>query len=354
MNRHDFLIKHPKLDYLQQCLRHFNDREFVDVVNAINRDPNLLYFVANGNLYPNILFYDIYMDYPSKGFFALFIQTLDALRYAERFHLVPVVTWSDRCLYKAEQPINGTNNPFCYYFEAVSEFDRDEIAKAMRVLKYKDAQRALDKEHPFGVVSKTIIENDCYEEYINENALVYKKYIKMKKTVQQRLDRCLTEIAFEGKVLGVHVRATDFNKGYVNHAMAVDSNEYMDHVIQALAVQHFDRIFLATDDAFVVEKFQLKFGSKVIFCKDVCRSSDGMAVHFGNKDGKNHKYQLGLEVIRDMYILSCCTGLIGGFSNVCIMAQIAKKSYGCEYEYLDIINKGFNTVGKTTYQDHYK
>ena len=55
-----------------------------------------------------------------------------------------------------------------------------------------------------------------------------------------------------------------------------------------------------------------------------------------------------------MYILSCCSGLIGGFSNVCIMAQIAKKSRGIEFEYLDVINKGFNSVGKTTYQDHYK
>ncbi len=351
MNRHDFLLRHSKIDYLQQCLRHFNDREFVDTVNAINRDPNLLYFVANGNLYPNNLFYDIYLDYPSKGFFALFIQTLDALRYADRFHLIPIVTWSNRCLYKSEQPVNGTDNPFCYYFEAVSDFDRLELAEAMHVLNYRDSQRAFDKEHPFGVVSKTIIENDYYEEYISENAIIYKKYIKMKKSLQQMLTSCLKEIGFQGRVLGVHVRATDFNKGYVNHALAVERSEYLEHVMHALTNQHFDHIFLATDDVSVVEEFQLEFGSKVIFCKDVCRSSDGTAVHFGNSD---NKYKLGLDVIRDMYILSSCAGLIGGLSNVCIMAQIAKRSYGCEYEYLDIINKGFNTVGKTTYQDHFK
>ena len=54
-----------------------------------------------------------------------------------------------------------------------------------------------------------------------------------------------------------------------------------------------------------------------------------------------------------MYTLSRCSGLIGSYSNVCIAAQIVRKSEGGKYEYLHIIDKGFNTTGQTTYQAHY-
>ena len=55
---------------------------------------------------------------------------------------------------------------------------------------------------------------------------------------------------------------------------------------------------------------------------------------------ENHHYKLGLEVLRDMYTLSCCNGIIAGLSNVSIFARIVKLSRGCDFEFMNYLNKG--------------
>lgn len=354
MNREAFLRKHPKIDYWLRAFKYSRNKEYVRISRAIFRDPNLLYFHTNGAEYPGSYFYDLYIDAPSKGFFALLNQTLDGLKYAERFHLIPVVTWSDSCLYKEDHKVNGSDNPFFYFFEEINDLDRNSVKNAKNVLSYNYGQRAIDMYHPFGVVAKTIIDNNIYDEYINESAAVYGKYIRVRQPIMDSIHSLQERIGFSGSVLGVHVRATDFSKGYINHAVMAASNEYIDAAKAALEQKDFDKIYLATDDASVVDEFEAAFPGKIIFNPDTFRSTDGNAVHFSQSDRKDHKYLLGVEVMIDMYLLSVCSGLIGGYSNVCISAQIAKKSYGKEYEYMKIIDKGFNATGKTTLQDHSK
>ena len=354
MNRAKFLKAHPMIDYWLRAIKYSRDREYVQISRSIFRDPNLLYFKAYGSDHPDKLFYDLYIDAPSKGFFALLNQTLDGLKYAERYHLVPVVTWSSKCLYKENGAVNGSHNPFNYFFEEINEFSRKDLTTAKNVLKYNYGQRALDKDHQFGVVAKTIIENNMYDEYIAESAEIYRKYIRIRKSILDTIDDVKAQIGFGDSVLGVHVRATDFSKGYINHAVMVTANEYIENVRAALSEQDFDKIYLATDDAKVVKEFEKEFPGMVIYDPGSFRSTDGNAVHFSSSERKNHKYLLGVEVITDMYLLSECAGLIGGYSNVCIAAQIAKSSTGGTYRFKKIIDKGFNTTGITTLQDHKK
>ena len=65
------------------------------------------------------------------------------------------------------------------------------------------------------------------------------------------------------------------------------------------------------------------------------------------KDGRKcHKYRLGLEVIRDMYTLAMCGGLVAGISQVAVCAQINKLAMGKEFEDLIVIDKGINRNAK--------
>ena len=84
-----FLKSHQAMDYWLRCFMNCRNPRFVETVRAIGRDPNLLYFERRGEEHPDVSFYDVYIDCPSKGFFALLLQTLDALRYAQRFYLTP-------------------------------------------------------------------------------------------------------------------------------------------------------------------------------------------------------------------------------------------------------------------------
>ena len=354
MKRNAFFNKHPRMDYIQRCIRHARDPQFQELVLGYHRNPDLLSLEQHGNKWPDFSFYDIYMDYPSKGFFALLCQTLDALRYADRFNLVPVVTWSDRCLYKDKGEVNGSPNPFEYYFEPVSGFSRQDLSDALHVLAYHPYQRAWDRNHPFTVVSRTIVEGGFYNEYIRQNSLAWRKHLKLKEPVMDYIQKNMNNIGFDGSVLGIHVRATDFNKGYVNHAIAVQENQYIEAIHEALQKHpELQRVFLATDDQTTVETFEASFPGRIITFSDTFLSTDGEAIHFSQSQREYHKYRLGLEVIRDMYALSQCEGLIGSLSNVCIAAQIAKSAAGQSYQYLNVIDNGFNSTGKTTYQDHF-
>lgn len=75
---------------------------------------------------------------------------------------------------------------------------------------------------------------------------------------------------------------------------------------------------------------------------ECCRSSDKNCPVYLDIERVEHKYLLGLEVVRDMYALSYCNGLIAGLSQVSICSRIVKKSRKEEYEYLKIIDHGLN------------
>lgn len=348
------ISKYPKLNFFLRLLKYSHNVEFRKMVLSYHCDPDLILFEQRGNMFPNKNFYDIYIEAPSKGFFALVLQVLDSLRYAERLHLIPIVTWSNECLYKENCPVNGSDNPFEYFFQQTSDFTREEMNQASHVLPYHISQRALDREHPFSVASKTIIENGCLDEYISDNAVIWNKYLSFRQPVLEYLQSNLDRIAIGSHTLGVHVRGTDFNKGYINHAIAVAQEEYIESVRDVLTKnKEIEQIFLATDDSTAVESFCRAFPGMVICYKDVLRSEDGKAVHFTTDERVLHKYKLGIEVLRDAYTLSRCYGLVGSLSNVCIAAQILNRSEGMNYKVLEIINKGFNEKGITVYADQY-
>lgn len=91
-----------------------------------------------------------------------------------------------------------------------------------------------------------------------------------------------------------------------------------------------------------MKSFENKYGEKLCYYKDVERGSTNKSVAFCKNNREQHKYLLGLEVIRDMYTLSKCDSLIAGVSQVPICAQINKISRGEKYEVVKIIDKGIN------------
>ena len=101
-----------------------------------------------------------------------------------------------------------------------------------------------------------------------------------------------------------------------------------------------NKIFLATDDMNILKEFVTKYEDNVIYYSDVIRSDDMRSVAFYENNRDKNNYKLGLEVIRDMYTLSCCDGLVAGISQVAICAQINKLARKEFYEDIMIINKG--------------
>jgi hypothetical protein len=335
----------PKLYYIYKCMRGFRDSSFVWDVVRLNECDLILNFKTLGNLYPEKNIYYINCDSDVRGFFSLFCLVLDALAIADRYGLTPVVEFGENTLYYQGCEINGSMNPYEYYFKPVSEIQVADVGKCYRVLFYRDGQRNRDFNIPFSVASQKIVNEGDKDDYIRNRAYIYKKYIKLNSNVESYLNQTIESLLEGEKILGVHVRGTDFYNGYLNHAKAVTLEQYIEETSYAMEAGSFDRIFVATDEEKAICEFRKHFGNRVICYEDVLRSTDGKALHFSTVERKHHKYLLGLEVLRDMMTLAACDGLVAGYSNVSLVARIVKCSTDKRFSYLHIIDNGFNTDG---------
>lgn len=340
-----YIKSKPMLYYAYKCLKGIRNKEFVMDVLRMNECDMILNFRNYGELYPEKSIYYIQNDSDVRGFFSLFFLVLDALVIADRYGLTPVVEFGKHTLYYQGTVINGSMNPFEYYFQPLSEIKISDVFHCSKVLVYKDGHRNADYNKPFLVASQKVADDDSKNDYLLTRAKIYKKYINLKPQVRSYIYENLSDIV-DNHTLGIHVRGTDFNKGYLNHAKAVTLEQYLDEAGNAMESGKFENIFLATDEEKAIDAFKERFGDKVKYYDDVLRSTTGDALHFSTNTRKNHRYLLGLEVLRDMITLASCDGLIAGFSNVSLAARIVKSGKDEEFTYLKIIDNGFNEHGQ--------
>ena len=292
---------------------------------------------------PDKWIYEIYFntEYQLCGFCSLYKFVLAHLAYAEDLGLTPVVYWGNRTLYY-DSTIQNTNNCFEYYFKPVSEISYSQVEKCRNVIISKSIDRSVFcKQSAYSDISEEDL--ICLSRYIRH-------YIQIKDEVKAIFWKELEEITNGGRTLGVHVRATDFYQGFNRHPVVISSEEYLQAAKIMFNNGDFDKVFLATDDKFVISLFKKTFGNKLYFYEDTFRSSDGKAIHYGNGNVKraHHKYLLGVEILRDFYTLGYCAGLVSGVSNVSTCARIVAASREIGYKKLCVLNKGINHNFKET------
>ena len=331
-----FLDRHRKINYIQRCTRYINNKDFVDYVLENRGNPLFIEFECLGNFNKDKNIFIFENNDSLSGFFAIYRFMLNALYFADRFHFLPVVNYTSKFLYAENININGTINPFEYYFDQVSDIKLSEAYSSYNVVKYKTKYNNLAEKLKVDGGYTTS------EDYINSMADITKKYIRLNKYVKPIIDKNINDILKGKSTIGVHYRGTDFKLNFNRHPVHATLPDYIKYVEDACENYKFEQIFLATDDSKALELFKNTFGSKLVYYIDVTRSDKNISVAFSNSDRDQHKYLLGLEVLRDMLTLARCDGLISGLSQVSICARITKVSYDKSYKYLKVIDKGIN------------
>lgn len=336
--------KLEQLKFALYCYKHGQDSRFVNTVKQLTAKNDLVYVETYGNKRINDTIYFIDMEESHSGFFAEHNRLLAMLYFADKYDMTPVVRYHKGYCYAEKEPVNGTSNPFEYYFEQPAGIGLDELKTFKRVFRSR-------KENSYEV-NKLCDDPNGYmrsEEYLNEMARITAKYIRLNAIVKDKLYKDIAGIftdsykeAVECRVLGVHVRGTDFKQNFNGHPVSVDVDEYLKATEAAFEKGGYDKIFLATDDSEALERYRAEFTDRVVFYKDVVRSGGDDTVMHSRSERKNHHYLLGYEVLRDMYTLAECEGLIAGLSQVSYAARIQKKSVDQEYKDLVILDKGIN------------
>lgn len=287
-------------------------------LGPLNHD-KVIYLINNENKY--------------LGFFAAYRLVLESLFFADRTGMTPVVKYGKGFAYREDKGKMAGINPFEYYFQQVSEVTFKDAKKSAKVVRGTRTHNNMVQL----ILTGSYGRYDFNDEYVDLMSQIHKKYIHLNNHTQRYINCGLSIIPTGEKVLGVHVRGSDYKRHYNIHPVRVKEEEYVTEIIKCLDKGGYNKIFLATDDLNSLHYMQRIFGDKLLFYDDVSRTTGQQSVAFSDSTRNNHHYKLGLEVLRDAYTLASCDGLISGVSQVSLCARIIKNS---KYEYLRICDKG--------------
>jgi hypothetical protein len=231
-------------------------------------------------------------DRCERGFFSLFIQAIYGIDFATKNNLPYCIDFSKRI--------------YCYSDPSIADISFWNF--------YFDQPLPRMPEHAVPVI------NDFFELYPltiwNRGHLrkmnSHIRQLTFKEDVWQYIKRALRPL-IGANVLGVHIRRTD-------HPAAIRPVRLKRYfrAVDKLIIG-YDKLFLSTDDAKVVELFHQRYGNK-LHTNDVTRSSDAVSVH--RNTALQNRWRLGVDVLVDCYCLASCRRLILSYSNVSYAAML--------------------------------
>ena len=280
-----------------------------------------------------------------SGFFAEYRRLIDALAYADHFGFVPYVVYNKEYLYAENERYLGTDNPFEYYFEQVDpEFDEKTNSFMLFEEKHREYiyRDILDRN----VTTQYAMTDEQQEAYFVRAIDIIQKYIRFNKRTDEYLKSEIQRKLGDKRTLGVHARGGEWRTITIKgHPVAITLEEHIRDTKKVFEENHFEQIFLATDEKDAIKAFEQEFGSSVVYFDDVVRGESGEVLAFSSNERPHHKYLMGLEVLRDAETLVHCSGLIAGLSNISQYCQMKKRAIGERYDFLLIENNGIHKDG---------
>lgn len=276
---------------------------------------------------PETVFYVIWREQGGSGFFSNVFHVLGHLIIADSLGMTPVVDMENiKTYYNEADPINGTRNAWEYYFRQPGDISLGAVYRSKNVV------------FCTGKFIDSIYEN------IETPGRIVRKYLHIQSHIQKFCDDFVSEF-FSGKsVLGIHFRGQE-QKHAEHHPTPARPEQIIERTRMLLDRFPIDRIFIVSEEQDYVDLIKRQFGDMVV---STCafRTYDINAYHIRPYPGKEHMYNLGLDVLRDTLILSRSDyllalgndGMAWG-SNVSLFAQVLN---GGVYKHVECIDNGIN------------
>lgn len=223
-----------------------------------------------------------------RGFFSLFIQAVNGIDFAQRYHLNYHVDFGNMTYPYSDERMDSLNF-WNYYF-----------IQPIKMVPPSDPEAIVNQLHE---VNPIRIWHRSYFRKIHEKIIMKLVYTGPVKKHLENQGR-----QFQNrKTLGVHIRKTD-------HALEI-APIHLKKFLRTIdtRIKHYDQLYVATDDVEVLDTLTARYGQKVL-ANEVMRSKGLESVHLS--DIYTDRYALGLEVLTDCYCLSRCDKLILVSSNV--------------------------------------
>ena len=329
-------VKHYFI-YLRNCTKQLKAKTSYDSIPYPPHRSSFLLLKTLGDKNKDKTFYLIDTpNFNNYGYFAI-------IRYIASSMIVCLKTGAIPHVVVRKSRYNNVegDNMFENYFIQPSGFTTEEVMQSYNVIihnvKHIDLIEELNTNHP-NLTNGYVIS----DEYINLMGQICNKYIKLRSDIEEKLSEQINNLlSNKEKTIGIHYRGNAFKIGLKYHPVVLTIEDYYPFIDKCLE-NGFEKIFLATDEEQTIEKVREKYGDKVLFYNDTFRSSNGFDIHEQVIERENNNFLIGYEALRDMLTLSYCGALVCGLSQLSIMARIFKSSRNEKYQFLQLINKGFN------------
>ena len=239
-----------RIAFALYCMPYGDDEMFTRTVRRIGTENNLVNVIRYGEKHPEGSIYFIDMEESDSGFFCSYNNLLALLYFADCHDMTPVVRYHKNFRYAETEAVNGTLNPFEYYFLQPGGVSLRQLFDTKTVYKSRKVNTHLARD--LNPVRNAYLYS---EEYINEMARIAAKYIHLNGVTAQRIHEDIPSLLKGKRTIAVHVRGTDFKKNHDGHPVAISEKEYLRHAILSLD-KGYEQVFLATDSKEAVRIFR--------------------------------------------------------------------------------------------------
>jgi hypothetical protein len=282
--------------------------ELVIIVSVQNRRSEVIDPKLHG-------IYVIWRD-PKKGggLFSFFSSALGHLKISEEMKRYPVIDWETHHTNLGKnQMVLGTSNVWNYFFEPVSGYKLSDLTNLDNVI-YSDGLHPDNIGFPYANLDWI---QPCFQ-----------KFIRFRKETYDFIESSSRSLELGSETLAVHFRAGVDMRTTPNHPIPPTRKQIVKSIDLALETNDYSTIFLACDVDNEVDYLKKRYGVRLQYlnANRTIRNGDDWHLLEGPQ-----KYQRGLEVLADSYLLSRCGGLIAGYSGVSQFAEIMRDSKNSYY-----------------------
>jgi hypothetical protein len=237
------------------------------------------------------------------------------LRWAEANSLTPVID------FQSVEPMNrrdaSHSDAWADYFEPVSSVSVAAALTDPETVLYSAARGTQFPVHDYS--------------QLPEYRGLFAKYIRLNPMMAEYVALWTEFLSERGSGLGVHARGTDMRNAK-SHLAPPENHQLFRLVDQALERSGFESIFVASEDEGSLAAFVRRYG-RMIVTTDSFRTTARAKLSRMSSNVLEWRYVLGMQVIRDAWLLAHCDGLVSGSSNVSEHAQVINgNKYSVNYQ----------------------
>ena len=276
-------------------------------------------------------FYVIRRHASRAGLFSFYSTNLGSILEAVSKGYIPVIDMQNSINPMLEQQLVGKENAWDYYFKQPFGYNLNDISHSANVV-----LGSIDPPQNFpdyGMIKGMTDSGTLCEELIMWREAAH-KYMHIIPEIEKKVNDNYDVISKGERMIGVLCRGTDYVKLKPhNHPIQPNTDDVIIRCEQEMAKFECSRIYLATEDKTIWDKFTSHFGDKVCsYQKHHFVTTEGQNVNDIANQAMNPKDR-NMEYLISIDIISKCNCFIGGANGGTYGALLMSSGFEHEYVY---------------------